>query len=194
MTKHVENAPTPARFAHAVLRTRPENLQKLTDFWLTIINGRVVHGDAMACFLTFDEEHHRLAIVTVPDLEPGHPKSSGLDHLAYTYDSIDDLIATYRRLKTEDIVPVWCINHGPTLSLYYADPDGNKAELQIDLFETTDETTEFLRTSDFAANPIGIKFDPEDLFARYEAGEPLDQLKKRRTLMDGESIFDQLPS
>ena len=193
MTRHAQNAPTPIRFAHAVLRTRPEHFQKLVDFWLAIMNGRVVHGDAMACFLTFDEEHHRLAIIAQPDLEPATPKSSGLDHLAFTFNTIDDLIATYRRLKSEDMAPVWCINHGPTLSLYYADPDGNKAELQIDLFETADETTEFLRTSDFAANPVGIKFDPEDLFARYEAGEPFDTLKQRRTLRDGETMFDHFP-
>ena len=41
----------------------------------------------------------------------------------------------YKRLKQQDIVPWWCINHGPTTSMYYRDPDNNQIELQVDIFE-----------------------------------------------------------
>ena len=43
---------------------------------------------------------------------------------------------TYARLKGDGIEPYWCINHGPTTSLYYKDPDGNQIELQVDNFPT----------------------------------------------------------
>jgi catechol-2,3-dioxygenase len=54
----------------------------------------------------------------------------GLEHIAATYGSLGELLATYRRLATHRIEPYWSINHGPTISLYYKDPDGNRLELQ----------------------------------------------------------------
>ena len=59
------------------------------------------------------------------------------------------------RLKGEGIEPYWCLNHGPTTSMYYKDPDGNKVELQIDNFDT-DETNRWMGSGEFAQNPIGI--------------------------------------
>ena len=48
----------------------------------------------------------------------------GVDHVAYTYASLGDLVDTYSRLKKRGIEPYWPVRHGPTLSLYYRDPDG----------------------------------------------------------------------
>ena len=62
------------------------------------------------------------------------------------------------------------IHHGGTLSAYYRDPDGNQVELQVDAL-TMEDTDTFMRSEVFAANPIGIPVDFEDLVARYEAGE-----------------------
>ena len=58
----------------------------------------------------------------------------GLEHVAFTYASLGDLLDTYERLRELGITPYWSINHGPTTSLYYRDPDGNGIELQIDSF------------------------------------------------------------
>ncbi len=87
-------------------------------------------------------------------------------------------MATYERLKAAGIVPVWTINHGPTTSMYYADPDGNKVELQIDNFDTAEELNAFFRSGEFARNPIGINFDPEALARRFHQGVPISDLKK----------------
>ncbi len=62
-----------------------------------------------------------------------------------------------------------------TLSLYYADPDGNQVELQIDT-ATVDEANAFMHSDVFAANPIGVVFDPDDLVARRKAGESVESL------------------
>ena len=105
---------------------------------------------------------------------------------------LGDLLYTYARLKREGIEPYWCINHGPTTSMYYKDPDGSRIELQVDNFPTAEETNRWMRSGEFAANPIGVVFDPEVLLARYRAGEPMATLVARPPLPEGVSPFDML--
>jgi catechol-2,3-dioxygenase len=96
----------------------------------------IVHEASFAAFMTYDEEHHRLALIATPVRESAPPGAAGLDHVAYTFESMEELLGNYLRLKADGILPVWSINHGSTTSLYYADPDGNRVELQIENFET----------------------------------------------------------
>jgi hypothetical protein len=102
------------------------------------------------------------------------------------------LLQTYGRLKAEGIEPFWCINHGPTISMYFKDPDANRVELQVDTLPTAEAIDTWMRSGDFAQNPIGIVFDPEDLVARYEAGEPMATLIARPPLPKGATPFDML--
>jgi len=99
--------------------------------------------------------------------------------VAYTFASLSDLLATYERLKASAIMPSWAINHGPTTSFYYRDPDGNQMEFQIENFGSVEESAAYFFTKDFAENPIGVEFDPEDLLKRFRAGEREDVLKRR---------------
>ena len=89
-------------------------------------------------------------------------------------------LATYQRIDALNIQPYWCINHGGTTSMYYKDPDGNHVELQIDNFATNEEANAFLDGQEFKENPIGEDFDPADLVARFDAGEPQSELIKWR--------------
>ena len=130
--------------------------------------------------MTYDDEHHRLAIAAFPGIVDRAPNSAGLDHLAYTYSSLGDLVATYERLKAAGITPAAPINHGLTLSMYYRDPDGNKVELQIDNFDTMEQMKGFFRSNDFSKNPIGVSFDPDELARDFHAGVPEAELKKYR--------------
>jgi catechol-2,3-dioxygenase len=180
----------PAYLAHFVRRTaQPE---ALTAWYQRVLGARVVFSDGPLTFLTFDDEHHRIAVIGVPDLPPRVEGVTGTDHIAFTYEDLGDLLYTYDRLAREGIEPFWCINHGPTTSMYYKDPDGNAIELQVDNFGTPEETDEWLRGGEFADNPIGVIFDPKDLLARYEAGEPVKDLVVRPRLPDGVSPFDML--
>ncbi len=166
----------PAKFAHAVLRTT--RLKEMVDWYCTVLGAKVMYENNVLAFMTYDDEHHRIAIAAFPGIVERPPHSDGLDHLAYTYATIGDLVATYERLKAAGITPVVTINHGITTSMYYRDPDGNKVELQIDNYDNAAAMHEFFRTDAFAKNPIGVNFDPDDLARRYHAGESLAQLTK----------------
>ena len=163
----------PSKFAHFVLRV--SDLEASIQWYAAVLGMEMVHRAEKLAFMTYDEEHHRLALVETP-VEAATPGAPGLDHVAYTLSSLGDLMATYKRLKTKDIMPVWPINHGLTTSLYYADPDGNRVEFQVENLDTVEDLQGYMRSDAFAANPIGVGFDPEKLLQRYENGDPVEEL------------------
>lgn len=170
----------PSAFAHAVLRTG--NITGMRDFYVAFLGGRVAHENPYICFIRYDEEHHRIALIEVPNTGPKVRTSAGLEHLAYTYHTLYDLLLAYRQRKKMNIEPHWCVNHGPTTSIYYKDPDGNMIETQVDNFHTTEAADEFMSGPLFAENPIGTDFDPEDLIKRLQDGESEADLKPRREI------------
>jgi catechol-2,3-dioxygenase len=167
----------PVRFAHFVLRVT--DLKASIDFYQRLLGMHVVHEASFIAFMTYDEEHHRIALVATPVTDPAPPGAAGLDHVAYTFASLEELLGNYLRLKSLGLVPVWSINHGPTTSLYYADPDGNRIELQVDNFDSDEKAQEYMQSDQFTQNPIGVEFDPDKLAARFEAGDPLEELKRQ---------------
>jgi catechol-2,3-dioxygenase len=167
----------PIRFAHAVFKTA--RYRELVEWWRAVLLAEVVHENPLLTFMTYDDEHHRIAIVNVPSLQDRPQEACGLEHVAYTYGSLAELLHTYRRLKALGIEPYWTVNHGPTTSMYYRDPDGNQVELQIDNFPDTASLHAWFRSGAFAKNPLGVPFEPEQLVARFESGEPLEELLRR---------------
>ncbi|GAA1229270.1 VOC family protein [Pseudonocardia alaniniphila] len=192
---------SPAKLAHVVLWTR--QIQQMRDWYGTVLGARVVHANPFAVFMTYDDEHHRVALAHpqgvamakehlggIPDGLPGTDRpvgdltpqqvaelpAHGLSHVAFAYDTLEDLLGTYERLKKESVLPASKINHGTTTSIYYNDPDGNSIELQIDNFDTVDEGTAFMESESFARNPIGVEFDPEEMLDRLRAGESASDL------------------
>ena len=165
---------SPAKLAHLVFRT--PRYEKMVQWYSTVLEASAVFSDAMLTFLTYDEEHHRVAFVNLPQLADLNPMAAGVDHVAFTYRTMDDLLRTFERLKAASILPVWCINHGPTTSMYYSDPDGTRVELQIDNFATNEALDAWFRSGAFANNPIGVEFDPEVLLQMHRDGVPLERL------------------
>ncbi|KAF7548512.1 hypothetical protein G7Z17_g7010 [Cylindrodendrum hubeiense] len=175
-----ESVLKPASLAHVVLRTA--NLDRMTKFYAKFLGGDVVYSNDMIAFITFDEEHHRIALIGIPDTAPKMPSTCGLEHIAFTFVSLADLCLAYRQRKAVGIDPVWCVNHGPTTSIYYRDPDGNMLETQVDNFDTVEEATSFMSSEKFSENPIGTDFDVEDLIAAIRRGEDQNLLKKRKEI------------
>jgi hypothetical protein len=73
-------------------------------------------------FMTYDAEHHRIALAEVPPFYKARTRfETGLAHFAYSYDSFEALADAYEERKKHGILPFWSINHGMTMSMYYAD-------------------------------------------------------------------------
>ena len=162
---------SPSRFAHYVLRTN--RLQELTDWYCTLLDAHVVFTNGKLTFLTYDDEHHRIALVAhEPFAEKGPQPGVGFFHAAFAYDRLGDLLENYQRVKAKGIEPYRFIAHGPTVSFYYRDPELNEVELQVDSFKTAAEADAFMRGEHFARNPIGILLDPQEVIAKYRAGVP----------------------
>ncbi|OAL46311.1 glyoxalase bleomycin resistance protein dioxygenase [Pyrenochaeta sp. DS3sAY3a] len=168
---------SPAVFAHVVLRTA--KFKEMVAYYKTFLGAEASYENEMLSFLTYDEEHHRVAILGVPGTADKKPATAGLEHIAFAFKTLDDLALAYTQRKAHNILPTVCINHGPTTSMYYTDPDGNMIETQVDNFETAQEATDFMNSPLFAQNPIGIDFDPEDLIRRLQSGESHASIKKR---------------
>jgi len=164
----------PVKFAHIVLRT--PRYDESVQWWKDFLGAYAQFESDFLTFLTYDEEHHRLAIVNVPNASEGDKNAAGVDHFAFTHAGLEELLATYRRLKEEGVVPYWCINHGPTTSLYYRDPDKNQVELQVDNFPTAEECAEWFHSKAFRENPIGVEFDADVLVEKHLAGIPAAEL------------------
>jgi len=170
---------SPSTLAHVVLRTSAESFQKMLTFYLNFLGAHVVYKNDFLAFITYDDEHHRIALAAVPGTTPKDEKSCGLAHIAFTFDSLDDLALTYTQRKALDIEPAWCVNHGPTTSMYYKDPDGNTLECQVDNYDKPEQATQFMMGKEFAENPIGTDFDPMEFVERLKAGDDHDVIKKR---------------
>jgi catechol 2,3-dioxygenase-like lactoylglutathione lyase family enzyme len=168
---------SPGKLAHVVFRS--SRYADMVAWYQSVLNAKVAFANDVLTFLSYDDEHHRIAVINVAGLEPQKPGVAGLHHVAFTFNTLADLLGTYLRLRDAGITPVFVINHGPTTSMYYEDPDANQIELQIDNYDNIDDATRFFYTPAFQENPIGVEFDPEQLLERYRAGEPEHTLKAR---------------
>jgi catechol 2,3-dioxygenase-like lactoylglutathione lyase family enzyme len=178
---------SPAKLAHFVLRTN--RYAEMLDWYKTVLNATPAFENGGLAFLCYDDEHHRVAILNIPTLADQPEGMVGVHHIAFTYASLTDLLENFERLGELGIKPVYTINHGPTTSLYYADPDQNQLEFQVENFDTVEESGKFFFSEAFAENPIGVEIDPADLLRRLRAGESEIVLKTRpddgaRTLAD----------
>lgn len=166
--------PSPAKFAHAVLRTN--DLEAMREWYSTVLGAETMFANERIVFITYDDEHHRLAFIKRPGLKPAVPGTVGLDHLAYAYDTLAGLVGAYERLKAAGIVPRRTINHGPTTSMYYDDPDGNGVELQVDNFRSVAELNDWFAAGAFSRNQLGFDVDMDDIARRLHDGAPEAEL------------------
>lgn len=169
----------PTKFAHIVYRTR--RFDEMIAWYKTTFDASVEYENPVLAFLTYDDEHHRVAMINLAAVQPDGTETEkkgfvGVDHTAYTYASLTDLFENYAFLKERGITPYWCVHHGVTVSMYYADPDGNQMEFQVDMFDAADKATAYMHGPVFGANPIGIEYDPDEWLTKLRASESLDEL------------------
>ncbi|MFH8802111.1 VOC family protein [Streptomyces sp. NPDC017936] len=166
------------KFAHVVFQT--SNPDGMRDWYCAVLDGHVVFQNEGLCFITYDEEHHRVALLTPPvALDRKTPTTAAAHHVAYTFDHLDDLLARYELLRDKGITPAVCIAHGVTTSMYYQDPDGSFVEMQIDVFTDPDEATAYMRGPEYSADAVGPAFDPEAMLVARRSGAAVEDLIHR---------------
>jgi catechol 2,3-dioxygenase len=156
---------------HVTIKTA--RLDEMVNWYMLVLGAQVQFRDPVAAWMTNDGANHRIAFLAVPGLSDDADKArhTGMHHSAFEYNSFDDLMSSYDRMRTAGVEPAFCLEHGLTCSIYYKDPDGNYVELQSDNFSDWQLSSEWMRTSPvFAANPIGVFFDPEKVYASFKSG------------------------
>lgn len=175
MTAHEVISPT---LHHVNLKTT--RLQEMIDWYGLVVGAEVTHQFPAGAWLSNDRANHRIALLRAPADDPLKLEHAGLHHTAYEYESMDQMIDSYVRLKGHGIIPHACLDHGMTMSFYYLDPDGNSVELQYDEFGDWAQSKEWMKTApEFTANPIGVTVDPELILAARDAGATRQELHAR---------------
>jgi catechol-2,3-dioxygenase len=119
------------RLNHAVLYVK--NAQRAADFYRDVMGFETVEalGDR-AFFLRANgsDNHHDLGLFGIGEdaPPPGHGDRVGLYHLAWEVDELTDL-AEARTALAEAGALTGESDHGNSLSIYCADPDGNEFEV-----------------------------------------------------------------
>lgn len=146
------------------------NIDAMTDWYRNVLGMTVNHRAQIQpsehrapfagfAFITNDERDHRLVLFESPGAvpDPDKRRQTGLQHVAFEYPTLDDLLGTYVRLKKKGIVPLWAADHGLAISVYYPDPDQNTVEITVNNFSDPWTATEYLRSE--PAQPVAIDLD-----------------------------------
>jgi catechol 2,3-dioxygenase len=171
------------------------NLQPLLAWYKTVLGMRLIYlsenpigapadstPSIKAVWLSNDEANHRIAVVEISGLvaDPERPRHQRLQHVAFAYSTLDDLLGTYVRLKALGILPAISVDEGSQIAFYYEDPDRNSVELNVSNYAETWASIEHIQNSpEFARRPLGVDVDPEKLVAAYETGASAWELHKR---------------
>src|SRR4051812_7586534 len=94
---------SPKHLAHVVLKT--PDLKLMSTFYKTFLGAHASWENEQLAFLTYDHEHHRIALIETPGVTPKDHKSAGLDHIAFTYEKMTDLLTAYKQRKALGILP-----------------------------------------------------------------------------------------
>ncbi|MFD2414774.1 VOC family protein [Amycolatopsis pigmentata] len=154
-------------------------LDEMVEWYRTVAGLVPVHYAESAAWLTNDEANHRIALIAHPGISRPVNKSTsaGLHHTAFEYPTFEVWLDNYIRLRDRGITPFMCLDHGITMSMYYADPEGNGVEIQFDTFGDWAVSKEWMwAAGEFAENPIGEWFDPEKLVEARAQGLPQSEI------------------
>ena len=177
---------------HVTIKT--SRLDDMIKWYGLVIGAKVQFRDAVAAWTTNDDANHRIAFLAVPGLsdDAGKARHNGMHHCAFEYASFADLMTSFDRMRKEGVEPAFCLDHGLTISIYYKDPEGNFVELQSDAFGDWKKSSEWMRTSpDFAANPIGVFFDPARVYDAHKSG--MDFKTLQANLRRGDYLPNPIP-
>jgi len=174
----------PPKLSHLVLNT--SNYDAMKKWYLDVLEAEIgaETSNHSACFLRTDESNHRLGMFNVAKTDdsvsmapPGFdgPAVARVNHFAFEHPTLDELLEAYDRLVDSSIIPSGSFNYGPTVSIYYEDPDKNIVELFYDKGLTEEQLVEFYARGDrFILGAIAV--DPLELLKGRRAGRAVAEL------------------
>src|ERR1700743_2173758 len=86
---------SPCKLAHVVLRTN--QLAAMVQFYKDFLGAEAIYENDILAFLTYDDEHHRIAIVGIPGTKAKDKQTCGLEHIAFSFPTLSDLLLAYRQ-------------------------------------------------------------------------------------------------
>lgn len=163
---------------------RTAKFEEMVDWYSKVIGFETAlsaTSPVKVAFVTNDEQHHRGGFFGTPGIvdDPERGRMPGVNHLAWEYDNLDDLLATWQRLEDEGIESIVTTDHGPTFSFYYKDPENNTVELTCLAYDDLASARERLQAPENVRNPMGQAVIPQKLIAAREQGLSLAEIHER---------------
>ncbi|MBC8752710.1 MULTISPECIES: VOC family protein [Paraburkholderia] len=185
------------KLQHLGLVTR--NLDAMTEWYRQVLGMTINHrfgndGGAQggppfrAAFVSNDEVHHRIVFFELPGHAPDASRRAGMQHVAFEYRTLDELLGTYVRLKGLGIMPLFAAGEGFQTVFNYADPDGNAVELNVNNYGNDWTATEHMRNPPQGHERRSL-VDPDKLVAARLAGVMPEQIHER--IMAGEFVQER---
>ena len=174
------------------------NLEAMID-WYRRVLGMTINYRSTApagapfsaiAFVSNDEVRHRIAFFEMPGLgDRAKSRDTRLQHVAFEYETLDDLLGTHARLKGLSILPVLAVDEGVGTAFYYRDPDENNVELNINNYGNEWTATEHLKN----VPPMMAQVDPEQMLAARMAGASPWELHMRASAGEFAAVAPRHP-
>jgi catechol 2,3-dioxygenase len=163
------------------------NLDAMIDWYRKVLGMTLNHRAAMPearnapfsamAFVSNDDADHRIVLFEMPGVPADRNRRGrgSLQHVAFQCERLDDLLGTYARLKGLGILPQWAADHGLGTAIYYADPDGNIVEINVNNYGNAWTATEHMKTMPTTM----VQVDPDKMIAARKAGASAWELHER---------------
>ena len=152
------------QIGEVVLKTA--RFEAMNRWWQTMLGVSLYLESERFAFRRLAGEYpytQTLVIFNQPELAASVSAGPGLDHVQFRHASFSALLDRYETLRDLGITPYRTMNHGPSTSFYYRDPDGNGVELSAVNFPTEAEYARFVASEAFKRNISGAPVDADDL-------------------------------